>query len=57
MADEDLVVLIALPLFNVGDPVTAALDDPHAAERSLVVSTDGSGFWFHTIGELRRGGW
>jgi hypothetical protein len=54
MADEDIAIPIALPLFNDSDPVISALENPRSGDFRIVVSTDGSNFWSHTIEDLSQ---
>jgi hypothetical protein len=54
MTDDDVAIPIALPLFNDSDRVTSAFENPRSADFRLVISTDGSNFWSHTIEDLSQ---
>jgi hypothetical protein len=38
MADEDIAIPIALPLFNDSDPVISALENPRSVDFGIVIS-------------------
>jgi hypothetical protein len=41
-----------VPVFDAESPVEAALDDANVATCGAVVSTDGSGYWLHSMDDL-----